>query len=182
MAHLAACSTRALCAAKPPLQVRGATLVARRRSLRGQQVAAAAAPSPPPTDDSSGGGGTSRPPSARQLARQQRIAQQAQDARIEASTRAVYGRGTTWQLRMDEQAASRVEALAAKLLGAGMTRAAVVKLLASPQSIAALEPPQLAPKLASARAFIRGERRCRCAQSSAVGAAVLLGSEGSSAT
>lgn len=146
-------------------------------------MAAAAVPSPPPPDSSSArGGGTSRTPSARQLARQQRIAQQAQDARIEAQTRAAYGRGMPWQLRLDEQAVSRVEALAAELLGAGMTRAAVVKLLDGPQSLVALEPPQLAPKLATARAFIRGARRCRCAQSSAVGTAVLLGSEASSAT
>ncbi|KAI7836782.1 hypothetical protein COHA_009362 [Chlorella ohadii] len=57
---------------------------------------------------------------------------------------------------MDEQTVQRVEAVAAELLGAGMSRAGVVELLESMQAVASLEPQALAPKLASTRVVVKG--------------------------
>ncbi len=167
MANLVACSTRALCASRPPLPAHRAIHQARRRSVRGVRVVAAAAADPPPPaagGDGDACGSGARPPSARELARQQRVRQQAQDARLEIQQRGVgaprsrrYSRTAPRWPGLNEQTAQQIEAVAAELLAAGMTKAAVVKLLDSQHDIVTLEPQALAPKLASVRAFLRGE-------------------------
>ena len=163
MAHLAACSGRALCASRPSLHAQRTAVVARPRCVRVQRsipAAAAAAARPPPADEGSSGGrgsGSSSPPlSARKLARQQRVRQQAREARIQLQQQEMPGeRASPWS-RMDEQTVQRVEAVAAELLGAGMSRAGVVELLESMQAVASLEPQALAPKLASTRVVVKG--------------------------
>ncbi len=57
----------------------------------------------------------------------------------------------------DEQTSNQIEVVAAQLLGAGMTRAAVVELFNSQPNILSLDPSTLAPKLASGRAFLKDE-------------------------
>lgn len=82
MAHLAVCSSRALCASQPYLHAQRAVLMARARCARVQRAipaaAGAAARQPPANDGGSAGaaadsGSSSRPPSARELTCQQRV-------------------------------------------------------------------------------------------------------------
>ncbi len=73
--------------------------------------------------------------------------------RLQLQQRAMHNRGAS----VDEQIQTQNEAVAVELLGAGTTRAAVVSLLEHRESMASLDPQCLAPKLASARAFLSGK-------------------------
>lgn len=157
---MTACATLDFCASRPLLPVQSASFQARPRCVRGVRVlsaAAAARPSPAAGggDVDSAAGSSSRPPSARELARQQRAREKVQGF--------PYALARNGQWSPMDKFAAQTEATAAELLMAGMTRPAAFDLLkqtpSTQQNVASLQPQALAPKLASVRAFLRGEPR-----------------------
>ena len=126
-----------------------------RRAARGLVVpAAAASDGPPPAAPAAADEGTAQA-SSRQVARQQRVREQAEEVERELQLRRYAARFSS-----DAAARQQVVAVAASLLEAGMSRPAGVDFMLhhpGAAGAASLDPARLAPKLASARAFVRGE-------------------------